>query len=298
MRRLYSPQRYSTNPLEHARLQKVVVEGFEKQFIPLIGFRDQSTWSKRCADPRIFKEAELRIIAKFFHLHELTEPSEEAWRLLTDQYSYEEFNLRLVKNAYGTFESYRGILPTPAGDSATAADFLHALMAFSAAPLDIEVLELTRARGAAERDELEEQALLRRLPPGASYAYRLGMDRKVTGFLYVFEISSDARGRQAACAMVAPSPLHAELRFANPTLVPEPFSSAARTGFTMSDRFARCTTVGVVTDRALTALPRPAPDRNFAWLGLETIRLLARQIADQSLQTTVYRGLFTLGLKT
>lgn len=295
LRRFYSPERYSANPLAYRSLQRTVVEGREKEFIPLIGFRDQTAWSKGCAGKRRFTEAELKFIARFFHLDDLVEPGEEGWELLTDLHPHEHFAVRLVRKGYGTLQSFRGAFGEPAGDAATLADFVTPLLGFVASHLDIDVVAVTGERGAAERDELEEQGLLAAFPAWTPYAYRICADQAMVGHLYLLEISSAIGGGHATCALVAPSRLHAGTFFKSAMYVPATPAGLPATSFKMSDRQARCTTIAFVTEQALPDIPAPLGDTFFAALSLEAIRLLAAQLAD--MPSAVFRGMGMLGLK-
>ncbi len=131
---------------------------------------------------------------------------------------------------------------------------------FPARDLDIQVVELAGERGAAERHELEEQSLLRSLRAWTPYAYEVTGGPDISGNLYIFEISSTIGGDRAACAMIAPSKLHANAFFISPTVVPETKAGAERASFKMSDRDARCTTIAFVTAKPLRDLPVPRPN--------------------------------------
>jgi hypothetical protein len=298
LRRFYSPQRYAANAVEHDALQRIVVEGREKEFIGKIGFSLQSTWSKRCKDPTTFTPVELKIIANFFHLDDLTRPGEAGWQLLTDAYSSEEVTLRLVQHGYGTLRTFRGTLPVAAGDSATLAEFRNPFLAVPAGPLDLAVIEGRASRGAAEQDELEALPLLQLVAPRGPYAYRVAAESKAIGFLYIFELSSDANGGRAAGALIAPSRLHPDADFSSPTLVPQARGASGPGAFVMSDRYPRCTTIAFVTERPLENLPPRAEDKLFAEVSLEVAHLLAAQLARVAASSAVLRGVCMLGLRT
>jgi hypothetical protein len=295
LRQFYSAKRYASTPLDYARLQKLVVHGRDQQFIPLIGFNDHPSWSRRLGKDGRFTEMELKRIAKFFHLDEITHESEEGWQLLTDRLPHEYFAVRLVEKGYGTLRSVPNSLAVPAANPSRA-DFLNSLLSFPARALDIQVVEIAEERGAAERHDLEEQNLLRLFRAWTKYEYQITGDSNTSGNLYVLEVSSTIGGDRAACVMIAPSVLHPNKFYTSPTVVPETLGKEERTSFKMSDKDARCTTIAFVTTQPLLDLPVPRPNSYFATLPIESVYLLAEQLA--TLKPSASRGICTLGLRT
>jgi hypothetical protein len=293
LRQFYSPQRYASNPLEYQRLQKIVVEGRDQQFVGLVGFPEQSAWSKRCSGEVRFTELELKRMAKFFHLDEIVNEGEQGWQLLTDRIPHEHFVVRLVEKGYGTLRAFRGEHTKPVTNP-TRVEFLHPLLSFAAGNLDIEVIEVAAERGAAEQHELQEHALLRLLAAWTPYAYRVTAEQDISGDLYVLEISSAIDGDCASCMMVAPSKLHGRSFFTSPTMVPEAKGGTEIQTFKMSDKSPRCTTVAIVTAQPLRDLPVPGVKQYFTPLSVEHLRLLATQVTEMA--SSVMRGTCTLGL--
>ena len=295
LRMFYAADRYAPSPLERERLHKIVVEGREQQFFPLIGINSQSTWSRLINDQEKFSEARLKRIAQFFHLDEIAEEGWEGWHLLTERMAHREFAAHLVAMGYGTLASVQTKLTMPA-KSPNRTDFLRSLLSMPAGDLTIDVIVSAAERGAAERYELEELKLLHRLQPWTPYSYEVSGDPTLSGDLYILEVSSAIGGGNASCTMVAPSKLHTRPFFTNPTIAPPPRPGKEPISFRMSDKDARCTTIAFVTPKPLHDLPEPRLDNFFAKISIENVYLLSAQLAEMG--PSVFRGICTLGLRT
>ena len=295
LRMFYAAHRYAPNPLESDRLHKIIVEGREQQFIPLIGINSPSTWSRLIGGQEEFSKTLLKRIAHVFHLADIAEEGEEGWHLLTDLISHPAFAARLVARSYGTLGSVHSSLAMPAKQP-NRTDFLRSFLSIPAGELNINVITSAAERGAAERHELEELNLLQRLRPWTPYSYEVSGDRTLSGDLYVLEICSAIGGDNASCTMVAPSKLNARSFFFSPTIVPPSKPGEEPISFKMSDRDARCTTIAFVTPQPLRNLPEPRPGNFFAKLSIENVYLLSEQLAE--MKSPIFRGICTLGLWT
>jgi len=295
LRMFYAADRYAPSPLDRERLHKIVVEGREQQFFPLIGIKNQSTWSRLINGQDRFSEARLKQIARIFHLDEIAEEGWEGWHLLTERMAHQEFAAYLVAMGYGTLASVQTKLTMPTKHP-NKTDFLGSLLSMAAGDLTIDIIAGAAERGAAERYELEELKLLHRLRAWTPYSYKVSGDTAPNGNLYILEISSAIGGDYASCTMVTPSKLHTQAFFTNPTIAPPSRPGKEPIWFRMSDKDARCTTVAFVTPKPLRDLPEPRLDNFFAKISIEKIYMLSAQLAEMG--PSVFRGICTLGLRT
>jgi hypothetical protein len=294
LRLLFDVERYVPDSRTHYRVAHDLKHN--KRLCAWLGFQSPTVWSKTASGERPATEAELRKIAKEFHLGELVNDPDRAWLLLTDQMTFQNFAALCVDNRYGVLRDAPDFMVLRGRDKPNRADYRLPLLAIATDYAELQVMRVavSTERGAMEDDAEKEEELFERVPPGAYYHYRIGStEEPVSGYLTMIEVTTRSDG-SAAAQLIAPSRMHPEPFFSRQIVVPRTASIAPQRNFRMDEVIGLVDAFAFITANPLGDLPSPSEGKRFVPLSAYDVRTIAESLRLSGSRAPIFRGMKTI----